>query len=271
MNQTFHLADPSFFVIQPWRNVEGLTAGFTTRNGGVGKQAFKSNNLAFHVEDDSKTVKTNRERLSLKLNFPLQDWVSAKQVHEASILEVKSSHRGQGATELTSALPNIDGYWTKEKNILLTSAYADCIPLYFLHKNSNKIGLAHAGWKGTAAGIGINLLKEWEKEGIQPSEVEVVIGPGICSACYEVDTKVIQAMDSWLDAKNRNNLIKQTSESHFHIDLSGINELQLINHGVNPSFIYRTNFCTCCDDLFFSHRRDQGTTGRMLSFIGWKV
>lgn len=271
MNQTFHLADPSFFVIRPWLDLEGLTAGFTTRNGGVGIGAFDSNNLAFHVEDDPNRVQKNRELLATKIDFPLHNWISAKQVHEASILEVKDTDRGKGSINLSSALSSVDGYWTTERNILLTSAYADCIPLYFLHKNSKSIGLAHAGWKGTAAGIAINLLKAWEKEGINPSEVEVVIGPGICSACYEVDSRVVQAMDGWLTGPGATNVIKQTSENHFHIDLSGINELQLINYGVEPSFIHRTNFCTCCDDLFFSHRRDQGTTGRMLSFIGWKV
>ena len=41
--------------------------------------------------------------------------------------------------------------------------------------------------------------------------------------------------------------------------------------GIPKSQIEVSTYCTSCDDeLFFSHRRDNGQTGRLMSFIGWK-
>jgi YfiH family protein len=144
------------------------------------------------------------------------------------------------------------------------------VPLYFLHEKTGAIGIAHAGWKGTVGGIGREMAKFYSNEGIDLGEVRAVIGPSICESCYIVDDRVISKVQKILEDVEIKpyNLI---NDNQYHLDLKELNKQILLNAGIFEANITITEYCTSChQDYFFSHRRDKGRTGRMMSFIGWK-
>jgi len=58
----------------------------------------------------------------------------------------------------------------------------------------------------------------------------------------------------------------------YSLDLKEANKQLLIQAGIPKENIYVTTYCTSCNpNTFFSHRRDEGKTGRMMSFIGWRI
>ncbi|WP_066318257.1 peptidoglycan editing factor PgeF [Bacillus sp. FJAT-29814] len=268
--EPFVLKNESLFMIDGWMNrFPGLTAGITSKHGGVGKGSFQSLNMGFHVGDDVNDVCINRETVAHLLNFPLESWVGAQQTHDIMIRKISIADRGTGSNSYNQAFEGTDGFYTNEKGILLTLCFADCVPLFFIAPKSGMIGAAHAGWKGTVGGIAREMIITWEQEGIRPEEIFVAIGPSICKNCYIVDNRVINLVENILEDVDGKpyNLI---NGNQYSLDLREANRLLLLKTGVPEENILVTGLCTSCDNSFFSHRRDKGSTGRILSFIGWK-
>ncbi|MCM3569143.1 peptidoglycan editing factor PgeF [Neobacillus mesonae] len=269
--EPFVKKNQSLLTIESWmKEFPGLAAGITTKSGGVSKGEFKTLNLGFHVGDIVSDVCSNRENVAKQLNFPLDHWVGAEQIHETVLKKVGAIDRGKGSDSYEQAFKGTDGFYTNEEGILLTLAFADCVPLFFIAPEKRMIGAAHAGWKGTVAQIARKMVDSWKNEGIDPKDIHVVIGPSICEKCYIVDNRVVKLIENILEDVDRKpyNLI---SEGQFSLDLHALNQLILIKAGIPEKQIVMSHLCTSCDqELFFSHRRDKGKTGRMLSFIGWK-
>ena len=168
------------------------------------------------------------------------------------------------------AYKKTDGLYTSDKNILLTLMYADCVPIFFYAPTSwiywsCSCGLERDSWRNCAQNG-----KTLQSEGVSANEILVVIGPSICQNCYVVDDKVIDKVQKLLEEYDEKpyNLI---SEGQYQLDLKQLNMLLLEKAGIPKSHIEISTYCTSChDDIFFSHRRDKGHTGRMMSFIGWK-
>lgn len=132
------------------------------------------------------------------------------------------------------------------------------------------IGIAHAGWKGTVGQIAKKMVMAWSREGIQSNRIFVAIGPSICEKCYIVDKYVMNFVEKSLEDGGvlPYNLL---SEGQFSLNLRELNRQILLAAGVPDENISITELCSSCNrEEFFSHRRDHGSTGRMLSFIGWK-
>ncbi|UTR09161.1 peptidoglycan editing factor PgeF [Evansella sp. LMS18] len=249
----------------------GLIAGFTTKKGGTSEEPFTSFNLGLHVKDLHSSVMDNRKKLSELLNFSLSSWVCAEQVHGSKIAKVEKEHAGLGTEEYKDGIKETDGLYTKETDILLTLCYADCVPLFFYDNESGLVGAAHAGWKGTVKDIAGEMVRTWEKdEGVKRERIHAVIGPSIGSCCYVVDDYVIGYVDKALHT-NSSKPYKQISDGQYSLDLKELNKKLLLQAGVKEENIKVSGLCTSCnEELFFSHRRDMGQTGRMLSFIGRK-
>ncbi|MCL6573450.1 MAG: peptidoglycan editing factor PgeF [Bacillus sp. (in: Bacteria)] len=269
--EPFILENQSFFTIKSWiTQFPGLVAGMTSKRGGVSKTNFESLNLGFHVGDVHQDVCSNRKKVSELLDFPLDYWVGAEQTHDIVLKRVTKADRGKGSISYQDSFKGIDGFYTNEEGILLTLCYADCVPLLFITPEKNMIGVAHAGWRGTVGQIAKQMITLWGKEGITPEQIFVVIGPSICEKCYIVNKQVINLVENTLEDVKilPYNLI---TDGQYSLDLRELNRRILLNAGVPERNIRTTSFCTSCDKKeFFSHRRDQGRTGRMVSFIGWK-
>lgn len=147
-HEPFVVKEESYLLLREWQEQEPhLVAGFSTRFGGVSEAPFASMNLAFHVDDQEQNVVQNRQLLAARLGFPVEQWVGTEQVHQAAIQKVDRKDAGKGALSFETALKATDGMYTKEEDLLLTSLYADCVPLYFWAPTAQLIGLAHAGWQ----------------------------------------------------------------------------------------------------------------------------
>ncbi|MDF2535653.1 MAG: pgeF, partial [Bacillales bacterium] len=267
--ETFFLVK-SKFIIEKWQSEAGLLAGITSKHP-IDLFGQKTTlNLGLHVGDNHQHVVENRHFIAQEIGIPLQKWVGSQQTHGRRIKKVTLSEAGLGSEFYEEAIKETDGLYTAQPGILLTQFFADCVPVFFRHKNSKMIGIVHAGWKGTTLGIAGEMIRIWQsQEGIHPSEVEVVIGPCICKKCYQVDDKVIQAIEMLLGDEAPLAYTK-LDFNQFNLDLKRANEHVLLKNGVLFENINGTNFCTNCDEQqFFSHRREQGKAGRMMGYIGW--
>ncbi|MEJ8544571.1 peptidoglycan editing factor PgeF [Brevibacillus borstelensis] len=259
--------------LKEWEDAfPGLVAGFTTRSGGVSEQPYGSFNMGLHVGDSSSHVIANRKRLAEELGMTFEAWTCADQVHGSKVCEVAAG--GAGRESLEDVIDETDGLFTNKRGILLTSFYADCVPLYFLDQKTGAIGLAHAGWKGTVSRIAEEMVRSFGRHyGTKAETVKVAIGPAICGRCYEVDERIIEQVRA--SAQNWENAVESRENGHYMLDLPTLNQEILTECGIVPENIIRTQWCTSCrTDLFFSHRREAGRTGktgRMASFIGWRI
>lgn len=271
MCEPFSLKENKYMIIDSWtKQNPKLVAGFTTKNGGVSQNEFQTLNVGFHVHDWLEDVQENRRLVAESLSFPLNSWVGAEQTHETHIQRVFHSDAGKGAKEYDTSFKRTDGFYTSDKNILLTLMYADCVPILFYAPKSGFIGTVHAGWKGTVGEIAPKMVRALQGEGVSVNEIHVMIGPSICKNCYVVDDKVIDNVQKLLEEYDEKpyNLI---SEGQYQLDLKQLNMILLEKAGIPKSHIEISTYCTSChNELFFSHRRDKGHTGRLMSFIGWK-
>ncbi|WP_299086977.1 peptidoglycan editing factor PgeF [uncultured Metabacillus sp.] len=268
--EPFQQKDTAFLSLPQWDNlIKGLTVGFTIKSGGVSSDAYSTLNLGLHVQDQPEKVVQNREILASKLSFPTKNWVFAEQIHSTHIEKVSIQDRGRGLTAYKDGLSGSDGLYTKDDGVMLSLCFADCVPLYFIAPEKHLIGLAHAGWKGTVNDIGGEMVRKWiNEEDADPKNIKVAIGPAIGHCCYIVDDKVISAFNK-IVIKKYSVPYRSVSDGQYTLDLKQLNKYLLLESGVKEENITISQQCTSCEnDLFFSHRRDAGKTGRMLSFIG---
>ena len=279
--QTYHgNQDPLLLYIKPWKlSFDRLTAGFTTRHGGVGHEPYAALNCAYHVGDDAEAVLENRRLVTAKLAFPLEAWTCGEQVHGKHVAVITANDRGRGLLDRQSALQDTDGLVTNVPGVLLTSFYADCVPLYFYDPVKQAVGLAHAGWKGTAAGIAVSMVETMEQEyGSRREDIRAAIGPSIGGCCYEVDEVVMQQVRVWLDEPQGNDEYELSDSKRIYtpaangktmLNLKECNRHIMMKAGILPDHIECTTWCTSCHpELFFSYRKENGVTGRMASWIG---
>jgi YfiH family protein len=273
MLEPFVQQSEQILSIPSWESQRSnLVVGFTTKNGGVSKGHFTSLNTGLHVMDQEDAVRENKRILGDSLGFPTSQWVGCEQVHENRIVKVDQTSIGKGVFSYGSSIPSTDGIYTDKKDILLTLCFADCVPLYFYSTDRSLIGLAHAGWKGTVKNIGTKMVEIWKEEGVSPNQVLVAIGPSISPSAYVVDDYVLDQVKSVISAASIfPEIYKEVSSGQYELDLKRVNKELLLQAGVKEENISCSSFCTSShDNLFFSHRRDRGKTGRMMSFIGMK-
>lgn len=154
-----------------------------------------------------------------------------------------------------SEYPDTDGLIVTRADTLVYLRFADCTPL-ILYDEINKIGaISHAGWRGTAAKIGIKTLEKMGVNfGTKPQNVVTIIGPAIGCCCYEVSddvkNKLLSTVENPLGLSNGKK-----------VDLKQINSRQFEEAGVSKIDI--CPYCTSCNnDLFYSYRKEGGTTAR---------
>ncbi|WP_338077744.1 peptidoglycan editing factor PgeF [Acididesulfobacillus acetoxydans] len=246
---------------------EQVEAGFSVREGGVSTGAFASLNLGFHVGDEAAAVLVNRERWLGVWGAGRRDAVVGEQVHGTEVVWVTEAEAGRGSGEIGSALPGADGLLT-QSSLGLMAFFADCTPLYFYDPKIRAVGLAHAGWRGTAGKIGLRVLEALAKRGGKSGDVRVAVGPSIGPCCYEVDERVAAYFRREF---SETPFLKATRPGHYRLDLWQANIETLVGAGVLPGRIATAGLCTSCHpEYFYSHRRDGVPTGRMAAWIRLK-
>lgn len=272
MKEPFSLKNEAALLTEPIITGEKvIRAGFSLRDGGTSCGPFVSLNLGLHVGDQAEKVVRNRRILGKEIGFPVDQWVCAQQVHGVNIAEITSDLAGSGSVDLQSAVENVDGLYTSETDLLLALCFADCVPIYFYVKDPAVVGILHAGWRGTVQGGAERMVKTLMRAfRIPASSVHAIIGPAIAGPDYEVDQRVIAEVQR-LDRSLWKNALSPHGEGHGLLDLRVLNRAILAEAGVPEEQIVMTAYSTSRrPDLFYSYRRDGGTTGRMIGFIGMK-
>jgi hypothetical protein len=264
-------ADGRLLLLSAQGFQNGVTAGFTTRNGGFSQGVYATFNQGLHVGDDRDDVIRNRRLLLETLSFPLDEWVSGEQVHGSRVAVVGSEAKGAGLYDMDSAIKGVDGLVTDQSGLLLTAGFADCVPLYFVDPIRRVIGLAHAGWRGTVGNIVKAMIDTFARRfGTSPQELRAGIGPSIGACCYQVGQEVMDKIALLpLPAEDLAACCQVTQDGRYFADLKMINRLLMMNSGIPEAQIAVSEACTGCSlDRFFSHRMENGQTGRHAAWIG---
>jgi YfiH family protein len=257
---TARIHDLSIYQVPDFRAYPGLTHAIFSRKGGVSVPPFESLNLSLSVGDRPAAVQENLERICRVVGINPQDTASCHLVHGADILTVTHQNK-------RPVMGYADGLITRESDIFLFMRFADCTPLIFFDPNQQAIGVSHAGWRGTMQDVAGATVRAMVSEfGCLTGDILAAIGPSIGPCCYEVGPEVINAASTVLD--DPGTLLKRNGkDGHAHFDLWEANRRQLAAAGITS--VIGMNLCTACHtDDFFSHRAENGKTGRFGMIIG---
>ena len=239
---------------------------FSTRQGGVSVGCLESMNLGFNRGDLDENVLKNHKIFAKAVGFPYENIVTTNQTHTTNVRVVTKEDCGKGITK-DRDYSDVDGLITNVPGIVLTTYYADCVPLYILDPVNKAIGLSHSGWKGTVKRIGDNTLKLMnENYGTNPKDVICCIGPSICQDCYEISEDVANEFINEFGKNNK--ILYNKGNGQYQLNLWESVKQVFLDAGVEYDNIYTTDICTCCNkDELFSHRGHHGKRGNLAAFL----
>jgi YfiH family protein len=281
-------SEPTILQAEPLTDIPWLVHGFSTRLGGFSRvYGGGALNLGFTEQDSRNAVERNRTAFLSKFGFMKsgQPWplVTLRQIHSDLIHRVSKPPEEQLAG---------DGLLTEIPGMLLGIQTADCLPIILVNVKKKAVGIFHAGWRGTVKRIVEKGVGEMGRYfGTLPGDFNALIGPGIHGCCYEVGTEVRDQFASQFAYAAE--LFRESKESDpirrkypllflsgrppghsdlpkkIFLDLVEANRRQLLDAGVPAENISASPLCTSCRmDLLFSHRKENGVTGRLMAVVG---
>ncbi len=256
-----------------WERFEWLRHGFSTRAGGVSTVYGGGDlNLGFTRDDEAAAVRENRRRFAEAVSgvagLPV---VAVRQVHGSEVKLVTEDgcawRDGEGRATVEA-----DGLMTAAGGILLGVQAADCVPVLVADTRLRVVGAFHAGWRGTVAGMVQGGVARMAAEfGSNAEDLIGAVGPAIGACCYTVGDEVRERFG---EAYAYAGELFSQRESGLHLDLAAANRRQLLDAGLGAGAIAVVGECTGCARLrdgrrkYFSHRAENGFTGRAMGMIG---
>lgn len=291
-------SEPGLVHIPGWEPYPWLLAGFSTRQGGV-STAYAAGgppeqNLGYTPQEDPLQVTAMRQSLADALVQSRSaahaagvrpDLVTVRQCHSGRVCRVERAQLPLTIEDGRAILEG-DGLYTCDTNLLLGILTADCVPVLVADTRTHAVAAFHAGWRGTVERIverGVEALRK--QFGCRPQDLIAAIGPSIGPCCFEIGAEVREKFEAQFDYGCE--LVTEVADSppesagrgadpdaRVHLNLWEANRRQLLDAGLRPAAIALIGQCTACTRLpdgrrkYFSHRAEQGFTGRMLSLIG---
>lgn len=277
-----------------------LVHGSLTRSGGHSLPPYRGVNVSIGSGDERETVLRNRLLALRSLQLERYPCATAWMVHSADVLTLDDEeewvdwrddwpHRayevdGHELIWTTRPRRKADAVITRKRGVTLAMSSADCAPLMLYDPTRGAIGLAHAGWRGTARGIVATVVDAMREQfGCQPEHIFAGIGPSIGTCCYEVseDVRSLFRGESQFEelpthARYRN-LVRESAvftvrecgdRASLRLNLWETNRNQLLMAGLLPDRIELSGICTSCErERFYSYRAEHGTTGRFPSLL----
>lgn len=231
----------------------GLIAAESTRRGGVSPPPYASLNLGLNTDDRPEYVIENRRRFLSALGIPPDRLTTSYQVHGNEVLIARQPGHHEG----------YDALITDHKGIFVAVGTADCTPILVYDPVREAVAAIHAGWRGTAQQVAREALLAMQKEfGTKPGDCHAYIGACIDQDNYEVDGNVAR----YFDPEHKR---EDAERGKWFVSLKQANKAQLLELGVPEEQIEVSPYSTWKhNDDYFSHRKENGTTGRMLAVIG---
>jgi len=241
--------------------------GFTTRDGGVSEGPYATLNLGSKWGDDPARVRENRRRFFREAGIAegahsategtrLPRLWSVTQVHGRDLTRI-----GPEADVEAVSRVRADAMASLEPGVALGIYTADCIPMLLCDARTGVFAAAHAGWRGTVAGIATAVVEALVQHyKVEPGALRVALGPSIGPCCFEVGEDVA--------AKFASHFVKPREGQKPTVDLRAANVAQLVAAGVREAHIDASAPCTACDrERFYSFRRDGRETGQHVAYI----
>jgi YfiH family protein len=230
-----------------------LIAAESTRHGGLSPAPYHSLNLGINTDDAPAQVEENRHRFFQAIGAGALPLASSYQVHGKAVLIAEQAGRYEG----------YDALVTDQRGLLIGVTVADCAPILVYDAQNRAVAAIHAGWKGTAAHIvRETLLVMAQRFGTRGADCWAFIGTCIDGANYEVDETVAGHFDGACKWPGR-------QPGKWQLDLKAANKMQLLAFGIPEAQMEISPFSTFIHgEDYFSHRREDGRTGRMLAVIG---
>ncbi len=271
---------PNILRSRAFANAEQLAHGFSTRCGGVSR-VYRPElsvgdgdlNLGYTEQDDAEHVRENRRRFLEALDAPeLDRFALMRQVHSDTVHIVDSDTTSADEFTRPGTLQG-DGLMTDRPGVLLAIGTADCMPILLFDPVRRVVAAFHAGWRGTLARIvehGVGTMRQ--RYGSHPEDLHAAIGPGIGPASYAVSIdlqEMFAAQFGYVEELFHTAHVHEKAVPQLHLNLWQANRRQLLDAGIGAENIDLLAADTAANtDRFFSHRAENGRTGRMLSVIG---
>lgn len=210
-------------------------------------------------------IKESRFSLSLQnlvQDYGLQHLVVLDQIHSS-----------QGVCVEDTVVPGKSSWFefqgdyliTNQKKIALVVLTADCVPLVLYDSKHKAIGVVHAGWKGSYAGIVQQVLQAMQqKYATQVDDIICTFGPSAKDCCYEVSLPFVQ------DFKKRYPQVAEFRqyEGKWYFNNSLFLQKLLKKFGIQAQNIYTSNaLCTICNSNYCSFRKERESAGRQITMV----
>jgi YfiH family protein len=291
-NSSLNILRAQHLSALPW-----LVHGFSTRAGGFSRTYGKGDlNLGFTRDDSRAAVERNRAAFLGELGVITRGRRDSRNARNSfwPLVTLRQIH--SDVIRCVDSIPEEpitgDGLITATPGLLLAVQTADCLPVILADAKRHRVGVFHAGWRGTVKRIVEKGVGEMHRcFGTQPRDLEAAIGPGIQSCCYEVGEEVRTKFESQFayatslfreekesdPVREKYPLLFMTARAPGHgmfpnktfLDLVRANRQQLLAAGVFSRNIEASPLCTNCHpDLLFSYRAEKGKTGRLMGVVG---
>lgn len=240
----------------------------TTRHGGISEAPYATLNLGYATADAEENITANRETVRDGFGIGAASLQVARLTHGTDVAVFRAGTPEEWPGEevpvrrgsaMTHTMFSADGVVSNVPGLHFLLTFADCVPLLFFDPERDVLGVAHAGWRGTAAGMAREVVMTMRREfGSRPEAVAAAVGPSIGPCCYQVGPEVAGTF--------RENGQRPVMRGD-RLDLWDSTVQQLTEMGVRAVEV--AGVCTSCNTGdFFSHRAEGGVTGRFSLVAG---
>ena len=256
--------DGVVYFTSPTLTAAGFVHGFSTRLGGISPPPFESLNLgnaAGGPRDETENITENQKRFLSAIGADDFRLVTVRQVHGADVAVAGAGDAGHGERNANDSAPCADALVVRDPGLLAGMRTADCVPILIGSRDGRIAAAVHAGWRGLVSGVIGACIRCMEAAGFPAGQLVAAIGPCIGERIYEVGPEVAKAFEQ----AGLRAAVKEYSKPHINLNLA--TRIELVHAGIRQ--IDSSELCTSeRAELFYSHRRDHGTTGRLLAAIG---
>ncbi|MDA0841258.1 MAG: peptidoglycan editing factor PgeF [Planctomycetota bacterium] len=246
-----------------WWGYSELKHAFFGRRGGCSETPFDSLNVSYDVGDEPRCLARNWCDAKVAIGAHKNRVTAMEQVHSCEVHEV--------IAETGKVAGKCDALITRTPGCFLAVQTADCVPIFIVEPDRKIAAAVHAGRRGTLGGIVMKTIQALEhRYDVSPDTLQACIGPCIQECCYSVGEDVAEEFEkSWPNGDSPLDVVTENGECYY-LDLRELNRQQMHKAGIGQGDIHCVGSCTACNTSdYFSHRAENGKTGRQLSLIGW--